>query len=60
MGHLLKLTYAHSSVPSPYFSLNKCPITSHDGANAKFSINCDDTDYSAYSSNKKNSIIGGL
>ncbi len=26
MGHLLKLKYAHSSVPSAYFSFNKCPI----------------------------------
>jgi hypothetical protein len=25
-GHLLKLIYAHSSIPSVYFSFNKCPI----------------------------------
>ncbi len=29
MGPLTKLNYAHSSVPSAYFSSNKCPIKTH-------------------------------
>jgi hypothetical protein len=32
MGHLLKLKYAHSSVPSAYI-FNKVPIETHDGEN---------------------------
>ncbi len=28
-----------------YFSLNKCPIHTHDGASAKFITNSDETDY---------------
>ncbi len=44
MGHLLKQKYAHSRVPSANFS-NKCLILTHDGANAKFSTNWDETDY---------------
>ncbi len=39
MGHLLKLKYVQSSVLSAYFSVNKCPIKTHNGAN-------DETDYS--------------
>ncbi len=46
MGHLLKLNNAHSSVPSAYFSSYKWPIETHDGANAKFSTNWDETGYS--------------
>jgi hypothetical protein len=30
-----------------HFSLNKCPIYTHDGASAKFSTNSYETDYSA-------------
>ncbi len=37
---------ASTSVPNAYFSFNKCPIQTHDGANSKFSTNRDETDYS--------------
>ncbi len=47
MGHFLKAKYAHSSVLSDYFIFNKCPIYTHDVANAKCSTNWDKTDYSA-------------
>ncbi len=36
-----------SQLPSAYFNFNKCPIQTHDVANAKFSTNWDETDYSA-------------
>jgi hypothetical protein len=45
LSHLLKLKYTYSSVPSAYFGFNKYPIKTHNGANAKFSINWDETDY---------------
>ncbi len=48
MGHLLKLIHAHSSSQSAYFSFNKCPIYTHNGANDTFSTNWYETDYSAY------------
>ncbi len=38
---------AHSSVPRAFISFNKCPIKTHEGTNAKFSANWDETDYSA-------------
>ncbi len=37
------LKYAHSSVASAYFSFNKCPNQTQDGAKAKFR---EETDYS--------------
>ncbi len=32
---------------STHFIFNKCPVDTHDGANAKFSTNSHETDYSA-------------
>jgi hypothetical protein len=46
MGYFLKLEYAHSIAPSAYFSFKKCPIYTHDGANATFNTNCEEIDYS--------------
>jgi hypothetical protein len=39
MEHLLKLKSTH-------FIFKKCPIYTHNGANAKFSTNSHETDYS--------------
>jgi hypothetical protein len=47
MGHLLKINSALGTLECAYFSFNKCPIETHDSANAKFSTNLDEKDYSA-------------
>jgi hypothetical protein len=46
MGHLLKLRYALGTPECAYFSCNKSPIETHDGANAKFSTNFAEKAYS--------------
>ncbi len=47
MGHLLKLKYALGTLDCAYVSFNKCLIQTFDSANAKFSANWYETDYSA-------------
>jgi hypothetical protein len=39
IGHLLKLKYPLGTLEFVYFSFNKCPIETHNGANAKVSTN---------------------
>ncbi len=45
-GRLLKLKYALGTLECAYFSFNKCPLQTNDGANAKFSTNRDKMDCS--------------
>jgi hypothetical protein len=48
MGHLLKLhKLCTFTLESTHFVFNLCPFYTHDGASAKFSINSQETDYSA-------------
>ncbi len=51
MGHLFNLQHAHSSVPSAYsiaVQLQQVTNLNHDGENAKYGTNLDDTNYSVY------------
>ncbi len=44
-AHLQKIKYALWTLQCVYFSFKKCPIQTHDGANAKFSTYWEEKDY---------------
>ncbi len=54
MGPLLKLKCAHSPLNLRIFIFNKCPTYAHDGENAKFITNSQETDYRVAKKQKYN------
>jgi hypothetical protein len=44
MGHLLKIKCVDSTMNVAHFSVNKCPIYTHDGGKAKYITNSHETD----------------
>jgi len=45
-GTLVEAKLNIGTLECAYFSFNKCPVYNHDGANAKFGTNWEETDYS--------------
>jgi hypothetical protein len=43
---LVKIKYALGTLGCAYFCFSKCQIQAHDGANAEYSTNLDEIDYS--------------